>query len=492
MTKIDSGKLEVLDAHASGSFDLSKFIKDVAIFTFGQVILSFFPTFVLAKYLSVADYGYWQTFLLYAGYVGILYLGFVDGILVRWAGKDITEIGNEIGIAFRFLLLELVVVIVPLVFFIHYLFHLPIQQLGITIVVYAFIMCLCWFFFFANQALKKFQFLTLVNIIQDGSFLMIVLVLKIAGHLNVSNVILSFLASYLIILVIMILQFRKHLLVDSFSIYPLWKYGKLNIKVGIFIALGNIVSVTLFTIDRLMVNNLFPIKQFAIYAFALSIASICNSLISVISTVFFPYISNTTTELRNRAYHLGKIAIIFIWAFSLILYFPISKLVEYYLPAYTSSLTIVRILVCTIGFGGIVQILHVNYFKAYGKQRLYFVLGLTTLVITVLLNLLVIKIWYDLEGVAIVIVIIFSGWYIINELCLKSLVGESNRDLLKSLLTIICYIAAFWIAILSTKWFLVQMVIYLGCFCLITWLLLKQQMCQLSVFAIGLIRRKSA
>jgi O-antigen/teichoic acid export membrane protein len=490
--KINSNKPEISDTQSSRTFDLSKFGKDVIIFTFGQVIFAFFPSLIIPKYLSVADYGYWQGFLLYASYIGILYLGFVDGILIRWAGKDIAEISNEMGTAFRFLLLELVIIIAPLGLLIHYLFNLPIHRIEIIVVAYAFIMCLCWFFFYTNQALKKFKLLTLVNIIKDGSFLLFILILKTLGYLNESNVILAYSAAYLIILIIMILQFRKHLVRKNPKISSLWTYGKLNISVGIFVALGNVIYVTFFAVDRLMVNAFFSIKQFAIYAFALSIASISNSFISVIATVFFPYISNTTHELQNRVYHSGKPAIILLWATILVLYFPISKLVEYYLPTYILSLSIIRILVCTMGLSGVIQILHVNYYKAYSKQRLYFAWGLTSLVVSVLMNILVIKIWHSLEGVAIVIVIMFIGWYIINEFSLKSVVGQSNHNLWKNLVAIISYIGAFWLAFLLTKWLLAQMVIYLVCFCTITWLLLRQEMHDFLVLSVAFRRRKSA
>jgi len=344
------------------------------------------------------------------------------------------------------------------------------------------------YFIFINQALKKFKLLTLVNIIQDGCFILFAIVLKISGYFTSSNVIWAYSASYLIVLFGMILLFWGNLWGKNHSISSLWTYGGMNINIGIFIVLGNFVSASFLTIDRWMVNNFFPIQQFAIYAFALSIALISNTLTGTISQVLFPYISNTTQEIRNRAFYSGKSAFILLWALILVLYFPIGKLVEYYLPAYTLSLPIIRILVCTVSFGGLIQILHVNYYKIYGKQRLYFAWGLTSLIMSVLLNFLVIKIWGTLESVAIVMLVSFGVWYIINELCLKSTVGESNWELWKSLAIILSYMGAYWITFLLAKCFLVQMMIYLGCFCLITWLFLRQQIQEYLVMAIGLMK----
>ena len=93
----------------SGNFQLKAFSSDVLIFSFGQVVLLIFgliQSLIIPKYLSTDDYGYWQLFLLCTTYVGILHLGFLDGILVRWAGKNFDDIRDEIAIAFRFILLE--------------------------------------------------------------------------------------------------------------------------------------------------------------------------------------------------------------------------------------------------------------------------------------------------------------------------------------------------------------------------------------------------
>ena len=104
---------------AGGTFDLHRFGSDVLIYSIGQGLLllfGFIQVLIIPKYLSVQGYGYWQLFMLYASYVGILHLGFIDGILVRWAGKSLDEVGGEIKVAFRFLLLELLIIIAPLAF----------------------------------------------------------------------------------------------------------------------------------------------------------------------------------------------------------------------------------------------------------------------------------------------------------------------------------------------------------------------------------------
>ena len=50
---------------------------------------------LLPKIFSVTDYGYFKIFTLYAVYTALLHFGFVDGLLLRLAGKNYNELNRE-------------------------------------------------------------------------------------------------------------------------------------------------------------------------------------------------------------------------------------------------------------------------------------------------------------------------------------------------------------------------------------------------------------
>jgi O-antigen/teichoic acid export membrane protein len=476
----------------NSAFNLRTFGKDTLIYTAGQgllLVFGFVQVLIIPKYLSVEGYGYWQLFTLYASYVGILHFGFIDGILVRWAGKELNQVGGEIKTAFRFLLLEQLIVIIPLALLFYFLLQPPFQWIGLMILPYAFIINLATFFMFTTQAIRKFKLLTAVNVGKGGVFLLLIILLFTFGYLDYQHVIFASLAAFTLALFALAFWFRKYLWGEMPSVSSLKAYGKENISIGIFVLLGNFVVVLFMTIDRLMVSSFFPIEQFAIYAFALMIAMVAYTFVGAISQVFFPNLSAMTTELRTRAYQLGKPAIILAWAGVLAVYFPVTRLIEFYLPHYTASLPIMQILLCTVGFGSLIQILHVNYYKVYRKQRQYFLWGITALALSVILNLLAIKVWGTLESVAVATLISFGVWYIINELTLKPVVGESSRQLWKGLVIICCYLAAFWTASFLSDWFIAQMLIYIGFFCLVSRVFLRSEAKKL-VSVMGEFRRR--
>ena len=77
----------------------------------------------LPKIISVEQYGYWQVYLFYSTYVGILHLGLNDGIYLRYGGEEYNDLNfklfyGEFKILFNFeLIAMLIIIFVSCVFF---------------------------------------------------------------------------------------------------------------------------------------------------------------------------------------------------------------------------------------------------------------------------------------------------------------------------------------------------------------------------------------
>jgi O-antigen/teichoic acid export membrane protein len=455
----------------AGRFEVRALGKDVLVYSAGNgllLIFTFIQALIIPKYLSVAGYGYWQLFNLYITYVGILHLGFLDGLLVRWAGKDLNQIGGEIKPAIRFLVLEQLVVTIPLGFITYFLLQPPLQWIGLMIFAYAFIQNLIYFFIFTTQAIRQFRLLTVLNVVRGLVFLIFIVLLLISGHLEYHYVIVASLASSFLFMFALAVRYRRYLWRNHAPAPSLASFGKRNINIGVFILLGNFIFVVFFTLDRLLVSSFFAIERFAVYAFAMAVAQLAFIFIRAVADVLFPHLSAAAHEQRTRAYQMGKRLIILCWALFLGAYFPLAALIQFYLPHYTGSLPIIKILMGTMGLSSLILILHANYYRLYRKQRQYFSMGITALALAVLLALIAIKTLGTLESVAIAMLISFFVWYIINSLSLKSVTGESGRKIGKDLMIMGCYVAGFWFASFLGNWVIAQMLIYAGFFLVIS------------------------
>jgi O-antigen/teichoic acid export membrane protein len=459
-------------------FNLRIFGNDILIYTFGQAALLLFgliQSLIIPKYLSTVDYGYWQFFLLFNTYVGLLHLGFLSGLLIRWAGKDLKDISEEIPTAFNITIIGLVLEVTLLLPFAAFINLLP-KEITFAVLANAILLNLLAFFVVISQSVKQFKIITRTNILNGFLFLLALLIIFSYGVQGYFSLIFATLIVNIIIILLFIFHFRHHLFHKCSCITSLHQYVKENIGIGIFILFSNFISLLFVTIDRLTVGAFFPITDFAVYAFALNMCCFITVFLQAISQVFFPYLSGFTEERKLKAFQLLKPFLIILWAGALAVYFPLSALIRNYLPNYVGSLPLMAILLCTIGFGGQIQILHANFFKVYRRQREYFILAGISLVGAVALNLLVVKIFGTLTTVAATAVISFCIWYLLNECSLRHFMSVDIREIAKWLLVICLYAIAFLgTSILAQNW-MHGMFIYIPIFVLITGIAFKSEL----------------
>jgi len=203
--------------------------------------------------------------------------------------------------------------------------------------------------------------------------------------------------------------------------------------------------------------------------------AIVVTFVQAVSQVFFPYLSGSSSEMRVWAYQMLRPAIIIFWAGALAMYFPFTAWVEFYLPHYVTSLPLIAILLCMIGFSSQIQIIHLNFFKAYRKQRLYFILSGLSLIFSLALYLLAATLLGSLVSIAVMAVVSSLLWYILNEYSLCRFLSQGNREISKWLLVIGVYIGAFMMVSTSVHYWVYGMIIYLAVFVLVTSTLLKSE-----------------
>jgi len=465
-----------------GKQDLRSFSSDLIVYGLGQIIvlvLGIVQLLILPKYLSMDDYGYFRVFILYGSYVGILHLGFIDGALVRWAGKQLPDITHEVRISIRFLLLEQVLIILPLMGLSFFIFNGINKTIALLILIYALIANVSTLFMFIFQAVKKFKLLTIFNIGRQAIFLVLLIPIIILGFATYFYVIVAMLCTFLATLILFIMSMKIKPMKESSHFSSAWLFGKSNINIGIYILSGNFIYIIFTTIDRLLVNYHFSIVDFAIYNFSVSVSTSVYTLVSAVSQVFFPYLAALEDDAKTYIYQMTKPAVTLFWAATLIIYFPFTKFIEFYLPNYLESLPILKILLCTVGFCAPIQILHINYYKAYKKQKLYFINGAIALVFAFILYLVIIQLYGTLISIAFVTLISFLFWYLVNIISLRSIFKETTKQMMIDIAVIGCFVIGFFISFFIFEYFLYQMIVYVILFIIITRVFLKNQMAEL-------------
>ena len=85
-----------------------KFAANVVVSVIAQIIslaVSFLLNLVIPKFIDEYAYSYWQMYVLYVGYVGVLHFGLLDGLVLRYGAYDYDELDRaRIRSQFKFLL----------------------------------------------------------------------------------------------------------------------------------------------------------------------------------------------------------------------------------------------------------------------------------------------------------------------------------------------------------------------------------------------------
>ena len=73
-------------------------IKNIAYSVLAQAVsfaVSLLTGLIVPKFIDEFQYAYWQTYILFVGYVGLLHFGIIDGIVLRYAQYDYDQLDKK-------------------------------------------------------------------------------------------------------------------------------------------------------------------------------------------------------------------------------------------------------------------------------------------------------------------------------------------------------------------------------------------------------------
>lgn len=372
-------------------------------------LISVVTGFILPKLLSIDTYSTIKLFQLYITYVGILHLGFSDGMHLKYGGKDIKKMDNgEIKGEFKtFKCFQLFVTILCL------LISLILKNI---ILVYC---CLSILpinvgNYLRNlyQATGRFDsYAKFTNLNTLFGFLVNLFLLFIIKTDNAHFYILGYILFYFIYW--FFLELEMYRLFDKKRVSFNLNYIIKNVKSGFFLMIGNFCNVIFTGIDRIFVQKLLGVIEFAYYSFAVSIENLLNTFITPLTTVMYNYFChNSKTEdvkrVKNIVLLLGGLLISSI--------FIIKILVFHFLNKYISSLNVLYILFAAQYFSFVIKCVHLNLFKAKKLQNVYFGIMLVVIILSVILNLIFFSINNSIVYIAYATLVVNFIWFFIGEL----------------------------------------------------------------------------
>lgn len=386
----------------------------VFISTLISTIIGLFSGFVLPKFLSVDTYANINLFKLYVSFVGILHLGFSDGMYMRLGGKNIDSIDKNDIISelrtfkiFQFVI-DFIIIILSIIIKNDILFYIGLVILPVNVTNCVLSM---------NSAIGEFKRYSWISNINS------ILVLTV-------NVILLFILKtdlypiYIICYIIVYFIIWIYIEYENKKIFGVvnqkWKFDSKyfieDIKLGFFLMIGNFCSIIFTSIDKLFVKNLLGMTKFAYYSFAVSIEGLMNLFITPISTVMYNYFC--------KQKNLKKIIIVkkYVMIFSsviIISIYPAKFIIERWIPKYIESIYVLFILVAAHFFSILIKTIHINLYKANKKQNKYFIIMMVIIILSFIFNIVGYIINKSMLSISIATFITNLIWFLVGEIDFK-------------------------------------------------------------------------
>lgn len=372
--------------------------------------------FMIPAVLSLDSYAYVKTYLLYIGYIGFLHFGFIDGMYIKYGGKNIKDIDKGI-LKYEHRIFMRIQLIMTGIFI---LISIASKNLIIFLMAISIIpINTASFHKLFFQSTGQFKLFANANYVYTVIYMLtnIILVFLMKSDNYIFYIMTTLIAN---IAVFITLEYRFYMKYRSVKV----KYSSEvnnNIKVGFYILLGNLSVSLFYGIDRWFVKIFYSNNDFAYYSFAISMLNIINIFINAISTTFYNYLSMGENEERIKKL---KECFLIIGGMASSGYFVLAIIVKMLLPKYIPSLRIIAISFVMYPYIIIINSLYVNLYKVRKNEKKYFVVVILMLFISIIYNTVAVYIFEDPIWIAIATTLSFITWYIYSIRDFKYIKGN--------------------------------------------------------------------
>ena len=428
-----------------------------------SLLISAVVVLVIPKFIGVEQYGYYQLYIFYTNYVGVLFFGWCEGIYLREGGKYYKDLDKPLY-STQFRLLGLCEIIIYLLIFIGSLFLVDDRNkhivIGCTCVV-AVAMCLRWFIIYILQATGKIKEFAIVTITEKMLFVILVILIILTGYRQFHLLICANVVAVFVSLGIGIWYCKDLVFSSCISIKNTVGEIKENISAGFKLMLSGLNSLLIIGVVRFGVENRWDISTFGKVSLTLSISNMVVTAINAISVVMYPTLRRTSQERLPQIYSLMRIILMGLIFGVLTMYYPMMKILSAWLPQYAESLRYAAILFPMCAYESKMSMLVNTYFNTLRLENLLMKCNMASLALsvvctfisTVVLNSVTIAI------LSILFVLIFRC--LICELLLSKRISINvTKDIIIEIVMTISFIINNWF---FDFWgMLIYIVMYIG------------------------------
>ncbi|EPD00814.1 polysaccharide transporter [Lacticaseibacillus paracasei subsp. paracasei Lpp227] len=406
---------------------IKTFLRDVS-YTFSSNLISLaistLVVLIVPKFISVHQYGYWQLYVFYTTYVGILHFGWLDGIYLRYGGDRYQDLDKPLFFSqfIEFTLFE--IIFAAGIIAIATLFENGQQQfVWIMTAIAMILMNLRQFFLYILQdtgRIREYAWIT-----SSGRIVYFVIaVLELAlGVRNFRPLIFADLLGSLTSVIFGVkscpeIVFQK-LTVFKTTFPEIWA----NVVVGIKLVLANFASSLIIGVVRYGIKIHWGVTVFGKISLTLNISNLLMTFISAVSLVLYPLFRRMDETNLRRIYPALRDVLMSMMLFLLLAYYPISWILPIWLPKYRTALSFMGLLFPMCVYSGKFSLLIATLLKTFRLEKKLLLTNVATLLFSLMLSGISIFMISNLTLVMVSIVVVLSFQSSLGEFFLTKYFG---------------------------------------------------------------------
>lgn len=335
-----------------------------------SLLVSSLVSFLVPKFIDEYQYAYWQTYILYVGYVGVLHFGLLDGIVLRYSQYDFEQLDKaRIRSQFK-ILLGTTSIIALVAAFVGSLITGGISRTTILFVAIGIVtknlVTYNSYSFQITNRINKYAVLIITQRISYG----LLAVLLLALHVNRFEYYCMAELSGDIICIILSRFFNKGMYFGK-SLPPreAFREWRVNVSSGIILMFANWSAMLLGGFAKMIVQWHWDELTFGKISFSFSLSNLFLTFITAVSVVLFPQLKRTEQEKLPEIYKSIRNVLSPLLFVAMLAYYPGCLLIEKFLPKYSQSLIYLGLMLPIIIFTSKVSLLTNNYLKAFRKEK---------------------------------------------------------------------------------------------------------------------------
>ncbi len=348
-------------------------------------VLSIVTGLMLPKAMGITQYGYWQVYLFYIGYIMLFSFGFNDGLYLRYGSLDYQQLPFEKLRSAMRVFIALISIVACLLFGLSFLEQSPNKVFAFcTVSLNLLIMGINGTLLTILQFTNRIKLNSILTIANKLLFVTLIIPLLLLRWVDFRLIVAADILTRMLLLAVNIYKSKELFIgkaqniADGFQEY--WK----DVQIGVKLMFANVMSSLLVGIGMFIVERFMPIETYGLYSFATTITSFALIFITASSLSLYPLLRRLPENaLPNLYKNLNTLLCIGLFLL-LAGYYPLYYLIKYQFSNFAGIFDYFYLMFIIVVSQGKMQFLINTYYKVLREEKAMLVANVSGVIVALL------------------------------------------------------------------------------------------------------------